>query len=232
MNEQLTTAKYATREEWLQAATEKLQATFTKAKATIVPVKISCGWPSARGLAKNKKTIGQCWDGKCAADGKPQIFISPCLDNELHFDAPDGVLKLEGDCMGVLPTLAHELVHAIVGCDEGHGKVFGKLARGIGLEGKMTSTHAGATLAQECFEIAKILGPYPHVKINPLEKGGPKPQKNRQIKCECGECGYVARTTRKWLEEVGAPHCPKHGEMQHDPIDPDDSDDEGGEDND
>lgn len=31
---------------------------------------------------------------------------------------------------------------------------------------------------------------------------------SRLIKCECSECGYVVRTTNKWLEESGAPLCP------------------------
>jgi hypothetical protein len=28
------------------------------------------------------------------------------------------------------------------------------------------------------------------------------------VKCECGDCGYTVRTSRKWLEESGAPICP------------------------
>lgn len=26
-------------------------------------------------------------------------------------------------------------------------------------------------------------------------------------------CAYTVRLTRKWLEDVGPPHCPDHGEM-------------------
>jgi hypothetical protein len=38
---------------------------------------------------------------------------------------------------------------------------------------------------------------------------------SRLLKCECGECGYVARTTQKWLDEVGAPLCPcNHAAME------------------
>ncbi len=217
-------SKFTTREEWLVAATEKFAATFKAQKAEIPPVQIACGWPSARGLSNKKRSIGQCWDKDCAEDGKYQIFISPILDDVLHYDstAKDG--------SGVLPTLAHEIVHAVVGLEAKHGKVFGKMARGIGLEGKMTATNAGEKLLQECADIAKILGPYPHSKINPLMEGGPAPQKNRQLKCECKTegCGYIARVSKKWILELGAPHCPKHGEMSHDPIDG--AEDEGGED--
>jgi hypothetical protein len=25
---------------------------------------------------------------------------------------------------------------------------------------------------------------------------------------------YTVRTTRQWIDDMGAPHCPEHGEMQ------------------
>lgn len=218
----------ANREAWLIAATDKLQATFKRAGKDIPPVTVACGWPSARGLSKKKRTIGQCWDGECSADGKPQIFISPAMDHELHCEKPIG--EAVGDCQGVLPTLAHELVHGVLGTKEGHNKVFGKLARAIGLEGKMTSTHAGEKLLQECKDIVAIIGPYPHAAINPLLKGGPKKQGTRMLKCTCEAegCGFQVRTTKKWLDKVGAPHCPKHGAMTPE-LPEEDGDGESGE---
>jgi hypothetical protein len=42
---------------------------------------------------------------------------------------------------------------------------------------------------------------------------GPK-QTTRLIKCECAECGYLARVTRLWLDTKGAPQCPEHGVME------------------
>ena len=49
-------------------------------------------------------------------------------------------------------------------------------------------------------------------KIFSAYRGGSGAKKgkvgSRLIKCECGECGYVARTTNKWLEDTGAPLCP------------------------
>lgn len=41
----------------------------------------------------------------------------------------------------------------------------------------------------------------------------PRKQANRHVKCACLTCGYVARTARKWLDQVGPPHCPQHGPM-------------------
>jgi len=119
--------------------------------------------------------------------------------------------------MGVLPTLVHELAHGALGNDKGHGKEFKKLATALGLEGKMTSTNAGAALVARCADVVKLLGEYPHAQIIPGqgEPAGKKKQSVRMMKCECGECGYVARVARKWLL-LGAPICPKHGAMSFD----------------
>jgi hypothetical protein len=35
----------------------------------------------------------------------------------------------------------------------------------------------------------------------------------RMVKMICTECGYVARASRKWIEALGAVHCPLHGQM-------------------
>lgn len=35
-----------------------------------------------------------------------------------------------------------------------------------------------------------------------------KKQTTRMVKVVCAGCGYVARTTHKWLDEAGAPICP------------------------
>lgn len=56
-----------------------------------------------------------------------------------------------------------------------------------------------------------VLMGYPHAELN-AGKSGEKKQGTRLIKCECSACGYVCRTTSKWLEEIGAPLCPCSGE--------------------
>lgn len=39
---------------------------------------------------------------------------------------------------------------------------------------------------------------------------------SRLLKVCCASCGYIARTTRKWLDTLGAPLCPidGHGAME------------------
>lgn len=36
----------------------------------------------------------------------------------------------------------------------------------------------------------------------------------RLVKVQCGSCAYTARTTRKWLDELGPPLCP----CNHEPM--------------
>lgn len=35
----------------------------------------------------------------------------------------------------------------------------------------------------------------------------------RLIKCECAQCGYIARVSLKWIQGSGVPRCPQHGSM-------------------
>lgn len=185
------------REAWLIAAVEALAPVFAEAGETLPAVKVSVGWPGGSG--RKNSVIGQCWSPSAAADQVSHIFISPVLD-----EAPR-----------VLDVLAHELVHAInyaEGDDCGHRGRFATIARAIGLTGKMTATVAGEELAERLGAIADDLGDYPHGAIvNPLD--GVKKQTTRMLKIECAEgSGYIVRTTRKWLEEFGAPKCPCHDE--------------------
>jgi hypothetical protein len=183
--------KFETREAWLQAAVEEMTPHFKIHEYSVPPVRVSCGWPAIGGLGKR---IGECWDGSVSSDKKAQIFISPILVRE---DEP----------YGVLPVLVHEVVHAVVGVKEKHNKVFGKCARAVGLEGKLTATVASTGLLDVIKGWMKSLGPYPHAKLNPV-KGPVKKQTTRLIKCECKKCGYIARTTQKWIFDAGPPLCP------------------------
>ncbi|MEV0267753.1 hypothetical protein AB0H43_03175 [Hamadaea sp. NPDC050747] len=189
---------FATREEWLIAAVDAMRPMFAEQGAEIPAVRVSVGWPGGRG--KKNAVIGQCWASAASADKVAQVFISPVLD----------------DAGAVLATLAHELVHAVDDCKSGHKGNFARLAKGIGLAGKMTATVAGEELKPKLAEIAAGLGAYPHAKLLSFPAGkGEKTQTTRMIKCSCADCGYTARTTKKWLDEVGAPICPcNREEMQ------------------
>jgi hypothetical protein len=75
--------------------------------------------------------------------------------------------------------------------------------------------------------ILEAIGPLPHARLDtdrkPEADSGeaedasistrPRKQANRHVKCTCTTYGYVVRTARKWLDDIGPPLCPQHGPM-------------------
>lgn len=139
-------------------------------------------------------------------------------------------INLSAEClqshnMGEL--IIHELAHAennvleIKDCASNgrlHNKHFKSMAERLGLEVKPRDKSVGygyTDLAQGAKDFlakikfdAKVFNAYRGAGLRKGAKPG-----SRLIKCECAECGYVCRTTKKWLDEVGEPHCPEHGAM-------------------
>ena len=175
------------REQYLLEAGKLMRKMFEDVGAPIPDnVRVSCGWPG--GGSRNSR-IGECWGTSCSADGHFEIFISPKL----------------GDTLRVLDVLVHEYIHAAVGLEAGHRGYFRRVAKALGLEGKMTATTAGVELGEKLQRIHLKLGDYPHAALSGLNR---KKQATRLVKCECGECGYIVRTTDKWLDAYGPPLCP------------------------
>lgn len=159
-------------------------------------VQISCGWPSTRALSSKHRRLAECWRPEACADKKTHhVFVSPGLANVVE----------------VLETLTHELIHALVGHDAGHKGTFKTVARAVGLEGKLTATHAGDPLRAKLMGMAVRLGVYPHEAL----EGSIRPkQSTRLIKLVAINCcQYVARTTQKWLDSEGVLLCPHGKEM-------------------
>lgn len=199
-----------TREEWLLSALALVRRHIETTAQVTVPAttRVSCGFPGGRSSAK---AIGQCWSVESSADGSVEIFISPT----------------QADPISVLAILVHEAIHAAVGVRHGHKAPFRKAALAAGLEGKMTATVASAGLKTTLQEWTEELGIYPHATLNIANLLGKK-QSTRMVKCECNQCGYIARTTGKWIKTVGAPLCPCNSlPMSYDG----DSDEEGDNDN-
>lgn len=185
-----------TREAWLLGLVDALRPLFAQHKASLPKtVRVTCGWTSKGAKAKR---IGECWASETAADGAPHIYISPT----------------QADTLEVAAILVHELIHAQLGAGFGHGKEFGRIARRLGLEGKLTATQAGEEL--KTFLLGRIayknLGEYPHAQVT-SGQGPTKTQTTRMIKLECPSDGYLVRTTQKWLE-VGIPSCPCGTELE------------------
>lgn len=189
--------KFATREEWLEAAVDHFRPTFQQACKTsgrTIPekLKVSIGFPDKGGMAK-RRVLGQCWT-ESDSEKPVQIFINPTITNVNGAD-------------GILSVLVHELVHA-VGI-HGHGKDFKRVALAVGLEGKMQSTTASDALVEEfTILVDEKLGPFPHTALSGMKLFTPsKKDGTRMLKAVCPECGYTIRLTKKWAQ-VGMPLCP------------------------
>jgi hypothetical protein len=187
---------YNTREQWLNAAVHQIMAehwdTFRKHFGVagtdhLENLKVSTGFPSRGGLTK---VIGECWKSKAAEDELTHhIFINPRLT----------------DVVEVLATLAHEMVHAADDGEHKHKGPFTRAVRDIGLEGKPTATYAGEDFTAWARSAADDLGQYPHTGLVPVMEE--KKQTTRMLKLEADCCGYIVRTTKKWIQE-GLPSCP------------------------
>lgn len=187
---------FETREEWLLYVTEALRPHFKKHGHEIpLKVRFAIGFMVT---GYRSKAIGECHSSKASADKHTEIFIAPSQDNA------EMVAKI----------LAHELVHAAVGTEHGHKAPFALACKALGFEGKPTQALPGDALMRDVITpILDKAGKLPHRKLSTT--GPKKKQTTRLLKCECLECGYVARVTAKWVNEMGAPHCgvKSHGRM-------------------
>ena len=156
------------REAWLQAAASFLMDYLVERDLPRVEVRVSCGWPVRGGVARRRTVIGQCFAPSVCKDGKPQIFISPRLSDSIE----------------VLGTLLHELLHASVGCQCGHGKEFSQAARRVGLAGPPTATTVGDVLRPVLVSYVERVGQYPHaaIMVKPKDKVG---SRLRLYQCGC-----------------------------------------------
>jgi hypothetical protein len=201
-------ARFAAREDWLGAAVALFRPRFAKLGSPLPDhLRVGIGFPSS---GRGTSVIAECWHSCAAADGATEIWIAP------QYGA--------GSETALLAFLAHELTHAALGQGHGHGPAFAALAAGIGLKGPWTHTEPDWLMACLLPQWAERLGPLPHGghllgsfggvlgDDTPRGRGtcgeGRKPQTNRWVACRCKTCGYVARTSRKWLDAAGAPFCP------------------------
>lgn len=189
-----------TREAWLTSAMHALGAHFfpavlpegrSETRTWELPKKLacSCGFPW-----NHKEAIGQCFSPRATPDGTTHMFVCPTQDEPVR----------------VLDILLHELGHAALGVDEGHGPRFRRFVKLVGLSGKATATVAepGTELHERLTRIARDLGPYPH---KALSKGGGKKKEKGEKKN--GWIRMVSQTdpeykvviSAKQLEEKGPP---------------------------
>lgn len=177
------------RQEWVEKALKFLRVHFKKYGYDVpANIRVTIGWPKG-----GRTRIGECFYCEASADKHFEIFVSPELGKGSRFKE-----------QWVLEVIAHEICHTLAGHKAGHKKPYKVIATAIGLEGKMTSTVPGPIMKAAIVEFEKENGPYPS---GALTRSMLKKKATYLIKCECPECGYVVRTTAKWLEN-GDPICP------------------------
>lgn len=183
-----------TREEWLLKAVDVIRNAAPDGMV-IPPVNVSCSWP---GGGSPQKRIGECWQRKASKAGVNEIFISPKLEDPAR----------------VIGVLAHELMHAVDDCVNGHKAGFTALCRSFGFEGKPTQMGPTAEVAQGWATwMVEKHGNFPHRTLD-KSASGQKKQTTRMLKCECHACGAVWRMSAKHIEacEHGM-WCPVCGEV-------------------
>ena len=170
---------HETREAWLLALAAELRPLFEDAGLNLSGIRCSCSWPSKT----IRKRLGECWHSKASEDGTREIFITPRLDDGLE----------------VAGVLVHELLHAALPDEAGHKGPFKKGMKALGLEGKATATTPGEELTQRLHKLLKIVGRYPHARLN-LALANDKKQGTRMLRRTCNGCGCIIRTTQKWID--------------------------------
>lgn len=187
----MTKPVHPTREAWLIAAVELLKPLFAEIEKIVPPIRVSTGWSKG----SKKGSVGWCWKASVADDSSSNIFISPELVEPVI----------------ILAVLAHEMIHAVDDCKDAHAGNFRKMHAQIGLIGRPTASIPGLALTARLAALADLLGPYPHAKLTPGLQV--KTQTTRMLKLRASCCGYVVRTSQKWVDE-GLPSCPCGTEME------------------
>ncbi|MEK0324195.1 MAG: hypothetical protein QQN63_00695 [Nitrosopumilus sp.] len=192
--------KDITREKWLTDACEHFLDTLimpvVNNEYTRPNIKISIGW-----MYRSAKSIGQCFRRSSSAGNVNEIFIRPDYDKSLR----------------ILDILIHEIIHAVDDCESGHRGFFRSTAKGVGLSGKMTATVAGEELTATLTAYIEEHGDIPHAALQ-TDQSTTKKQSTRMLKLECGTCGFTARMSNKWLEQIDTdeafcPCCGSQGEL-------------------
>lgn len=196
--------KFETREAYLTEAAALILDDLIMPAADVYMTKarpnyrISIGFPKH---TRGGKAIATCFSTEASSDQVNEIFITPEIDNPV----------------AVMEALVHELIHAVDNCESGHRNFFAKVAREVGLEGKLRSTHAGEELAATLRYYAELLGEFPHHRMN-IDQTHVK-SGNRQLKVECHDCGMTFRASKKWIDRIDTwtaqcPCCQETGTLR------------------
>jgi len=167
---------FDTREGWLEGFRDAMAPKLEVLGYTLPDnIRISINEPTAS--KRGKGAYGKCFHPSESSSGHWEIFLNPIIET-----------------VDVLAcTLTHELIHTVC-FEDGHGKVFGSIARAMGLDGKLTATVAGKSWFQWATPIIEALGPIPYSAMNNPAR---KVSETYLLKLECNNCGWLARASKK-----------------------------------
>lgn len=174
-----------TREAWLNRLVEIFRPYFARLKYPLPEkIYISVGKPD-----RGATTSGICYPAYLSDDGGTHIFVHPVISNPVR----------------VAGLVAHELCHAALDCEGGHGREFKKLATAMGLTGKMTKTVEGPAFLMLMDGVPDRIGPYPHAALRSNSRK--KTRDQRLIKVFCPLCRFCFWASAKWLKQITHPGC-------------------------
>lgn len=170
-----------TREAWLRVATARMAAEIEEVSGIVLPdVRVSMGFGGRR---YERGVAGVCWHRKADAEGLNQIFISPEISDMIRDEK--GVLRpAKGAEVGLIPatvivllSLRHELIHAALDNQGGHGtkankakgieedQRFPEYATRLGFDAPFAYLTPSPALIDEMTFLALELGDFPHATL-------------------------------------------------------------------
>lgn len=176
----------------MQAVGSSMKSWFVDLGFPLPSFEIRTGFPS---VGKRNPNITDAW-----SQDNGQSYVI--------FVRPDRAEAIE-----VAAAIAFQMCRIAVGDRDSHGYLFRHLAISIGLRGTKNESAPGKLFSEMIKPTISELGPLPVQEISSTDKSKKTVQSTRLLKVLCKDCGYVARVSRKWLDEVGEPHCPQHGAM-------------------
>lgn len=220
------------RETWLNEMAALMAPRFEELGHPLPKFRVSIGWPSG---GKDAPVTGECWHDSVSADGHFEIFLNPgradslqvasTLAHELNHCASGFKCGHKGTFQDNALALgfARPLTQASKEVPEQLAAWLQPMIDQLG-----PLPHAAINYERRGeIKVRRIPGagvvrddPNGDGDGEPINNRPPK-QSTRLIKATCcadageGErCGYTVRVTRKWVDQLGAPHCPVHGAME------------------
>lgn len=213
------------RETWLNELAKLCAPRFEELGHPLPKFRVAVGFTS---LGMTKRVNGECWSNRASKDGTFEILISPIEDatdrvaailvHELAH-AADGLRNgHKGPFIAMLQGFGLAKPYTASVPTDAFRAYISPFIEQLG-ELPHAALDWGSAGKREAR--AKLITPKAGEPVQDdgagEDEGGessrPKKQTTRLLKVICKECGYPARVTKKWIDEVGAPHCPQHGQM-------------------